>query len=71
MTVQSNAKYKKIQAQNIQESLDIIKTPNLQKKKYRGMRKIHKKIFNKIIQEIFSNLKKEKCITKYKKHTET
>ena len=62
-TVRENVKIKKLLNQNIQEIQDTMRRPNLKiisvedRKKYQLKGPVN--IFNKIIEEKFSNLKKE------------
>jgi hypothetical protein len=62
-TIKENAKCKKILPQNIQKIQDTMRGPNLQKigvdKNEDFQLKGPANIFNKIIEENFSNLKKE------------
>jgi predicted nucleic acid-binding Zn-ribbon protein len=66
ITIKENAKYKKILTQNIQEIQDTMKRPNPrtigidEKEDFQLKGPVN--IFNKIIQENFTNLKKEKSM---------
>ena len=62
-TIKENAKCKKILTQNIQEIQDTMRRPNLRIIKSMRMKTLLKEsanIFNKLIEENFPNLKKEK-----------
>ena len=63
-TIKENAKYKKILIQNIQKIQDTMRRPNLRiigvDENENFQLKGPANIFNKIIEEIFPNLKKER-----------
>jgi exonuclease VII small subunit len=64
-TIKENAKCKKILTQNIQEIQDIMRRPNVRISKDENedfQLKGPVNIFNKIIEENFTNLKKEMCM---------